>query len=208
MQELSVVQIGNDCPDVASSDLKAMWEVTQKLVRTKQISAGHDISDGGLAVALLEMAFASNLGLQVAPFPTNSTPEKPEILDAPEMRAMKPHDSRVSFAHTEPLGNSFGSSTSFSHPLHSCPSSSCSSTIFDYQSVHSSLTSTFKQSSILLRYGNIFHYHVDESWMRFNHLLYSFWTCLVIVYKTSSLNSPSRTGRSPAQPVSLSPALN
>ena len=35
-----------------------MWEVTQGLIAQGRISAGHDISDGGLATTLLEMAFA------------------------------------------------------------------------------------------------------------------------------------------------------
>ena len=45
--------------------LGAAWEVTQRLLRDRAISAGHDVSDGGVAVALLEMAFAGNCGLQV-----------------------------------------------------------------------------------------------------------------------------------------------
>lgn len=38
----------------------------QGLVDRKGISAGHDISDGGIVVALLEMAFAGNCGLRVS----------------------------------------------------------------------------------------------------------------------------------------------
>ena len=45
--------------------LAAAFEVTQTLLRQRCISAGHDISDGGIAVALLEMAFAGNTGIQV-----------------------------------------------------------------------------------------------------------------------------------------------
>lgn len=37
---------------------KRAWNVTQSLVQERKISAGHDISDGGLVTALLEMAFA------------------------------------------------------------------------------------------------------------------------------------------------------
>lgn len=58
-------QVGNDSPDVAPADLAAAWEVTQRLIRERKLSAGHDISDGGIAVTLLEMAFAGNVGLQV-----------------------------------------------------------------------------------------------------------------------------------------------
>ena len=41
----------------------AAFAVTQKMLEERRISAGHDISDGGLAVALLEMAFAGNVGI-------------------------------------------------------------------------------------------------------------------------------------------------
>jgi hypothetical protein len=51
-------QIGNDCPDVLPARLKAAWEAVQALVKQGLVSAGHDISDGGVATTLLEMAFA------------------------------------------------------------------------------------------------------------------------------------------------------
>ena len=60
------MQVGNNCPDVSPAKLKAAWEVTQGLIKERAISAGHDISDGGIAVTLLEMAFAGNCGLQVS----------------------------------------------------------------------------------------------------------------------------------------------
>jgi len=37
----------------------------QGLIDKRAISSGHDISDGGIAVALLEMAFAGNCGITV-----------------------------------------------------------------------------------------------------------------------------------------------
>ncbi|KAL6745568.1 CobB/CobQ-like glutamine amidotransferase domain-containing protein [Haematococcus lacustris] len=58
-------QLGDCCPDVAAADLRAMWEVTQQLIGGAKISAGHDISDGGIATTLCEMAFAGNCGVQV-----------------------------------------------------------------------------------------------------------------------------------------------
>ncbi|GLC44010.1 hypothetical protein PLESTB_000219600 [Pleodorina starrii] len=58
-------QLGNDCPDVSSATLRGMWEVTQGLLAAGHLSAGHDVSDGGLVTALLEMAFAGNCGLSV-----------------------------------------------------------------------------------------------------------------------------------------------
>ncbi len=45
--------------------LAAAFNATQALLRQRRISAGHDISDGGIAVTLLEMAFAGNTGIQV-----------------------------------------------------------------------------------------------------------------------------------------------
>lgn len=62
-----LLQVGDESPDVSISDLASVWEVTQSLLRRKDISAGHDISDGGIAVALAEMAFASNVGIKVVP---------------------------------------------------------------------------------------------------------------------------------------------
>lgn len=59
------LQIGNESPDIVIAQLKSAFEVTQQLVEARQISAGHDISDGGIAVALLEMAFAGNTGIEV-----------------------------------------------------------------------------------------------------------------------------------------------
>ncbi|KAA6424168.1 MAG: putative phosphoribosylformylglycinamidine chloroplastic mitochondrial-like [Trebouxia sp. A1-2] len=58
-------QLGNDTPDVDVSRLKAMYNTTQSLIADDKISAGHDISDGGIAVTLLEAAFAGNCGIQV-----------------------------------------------------------------------------------------------------------------------------------------------
>jgi len=58
-------QLGNDTPDVDVSSLKAMYNTTQSLIADDKISAGHDISDGGIAVTLLEAAFAGNCGIQV-----------------------------------------------------------------------------------------------------------------------------------------------
>jgi phosphoribosylformylglycinamidine synthase len=45
-------------PDVSGAALKGMWAVTQSLIASNRISAGHDISDGGIATTLCEMAFA------------------------------------------------------------------------------------------------------------------------------------------------------
>uniref|UniRef100_K7GDK9 phosphoribosylformylglycinamidine synthase n=1 Tax=Pelodiscus sinensis TaxID=13735 RepID=K7GDK9_PELSI len=58
-------QLGDCCPDLDSPDtLAACFRVTQKLLQESMVSAGHDVSDGGLVTCLLEMAFAGNCGLQ------------------------------------------------------------------------------------------------------------------------------------------------
>ena len=58
-------QIGDESPDVDAAALKAAFVTTQALITDRAISAGHDVSDGGLAVAVLEMAFAGNVGIDV-----------------------------------------------------------------------------------------------------------------------------------------------
>ncbi|KAI3717967.1 hypothetical protein L1987_69922 [Smallanthus sonchifolius] len=59
-------QLGDECPDVDDvSYLKTVFEVVQDLLTDELISAGHDISDGGLIVTILEMAFAGNCGVQI-----------------------------------------------------------------------------------------------------------------------------------------------
>lgn len=66
VKSFGTVQVGDEVPDVAPSALKSAWEATQQLLRQRKISAGHDISDGGLAVTLLEMAFSGNTGISVS----------------------------------------------------------------------------------------------------------------------------------------------
>eukprot|EP00746_Dinoflagellata_sp_MGD_P156639 gnl/MRDRNA2_/MRDRNA2_85913_c0_seq1.p1 gnl/MRDRNA2_/MRDRNA2_85913_c0~~gnl/MRDRNA2_/MRDRNA2_85913_c0_seq1.p1 ORF type:complete len:1338 (+),score=293.78 gnl/MRDRNA2_/MRDRNA2_85913_c0_seq1:88-4101(+) len=53
-------------PDVDVAALRAAFNTTQRLVDGGLISAGHDRSDGGLIVTLLEMAFAGNKGISVS----------------------------------------------------------------------------------------------------------------------------------------------
>ncbi|XP_062608746.1 phosphoribosylformylglycinamidine synthase-like isoform X1 [Saccostrea cucullata] len=59
-------QLGDLCPDLDQPDVfcKA-FNVTQKLIGERKISAGHDVSDGGLITAMMEMAFAGNCGIDV-----------------------------------------------------------------------------------------------------------------------------------------------
>ena len=67
-------QVGNDSPDVEDFALfKKAIVVTQALIDRRSILAGHDRSDGGLAVTLLEMAFAGNCSIDVT-LPASSSP--------------------------------------------------------------------------------------------------------------------------------------
>jgi phosphoribosylformylglycinamidine synthase len=59
-------QLGDESPDVEEPWLlRQAFGVTQQLIDQRMIAAGHDRSDGGLATALLEMAFAGNCGIEV-----------------------------------------------------------------------------------------------------------------------------------------------
>lgn len=63
----------DECPDVESSQLlKDAFETIQSLIDYQYITAGHDRSDGGLLVTVLEMAFAGNAGVDLD-FESNST---------------------------------------------------------------------------------------------------------------------------------------
>ncbi|XP_064189678.1 phosphoribosylformylglycinamidine synthase isoform X2 [Anguilla rostrata] len=59
-------QLGDCSPDLEDPDkLSACFNTTQTLIQDRLLSAGHDISDGGLISCLLEMAFAGNRGIEV-----------------------------------------------------------------------------------------------------------------------------------------------
>uniref|UniRef100_A0A8C9SZA2 Phosphoribosylformylglycinamidine synthase n=1 Tax=Scleropages formosus TaxID=113540 RepID=A0A8C9SZA2_SCLFO len=59
-------QLGDCGPDLEDPDkLSACFNATQLLLKDRLLSAGHDVSDGGLISCLLEMAFAGNHGIDV-----------------------------------------------------------------------------------------------------------------------------------------------
>lgn len=59
-------QVGDDTPDIQKPEvLKKAFNVTQSLIAEGKLLSGHDISDGGLIVCLLEMAFAGVCGIKV-----------------------------------------------------------------------------------------------------------------------------------------------
>ncbi|XP_041046632.1 phosphoribosylformylglycinamidine synthase isoform X2 [Carcharodon carcharias] len=60
------LQIGSECPDMDSPhQLASCFAVTQQLLEERMLSAGHDVSDGGLLTCLLEMAIAGNYGMEI-----------------------------------------------------------------------------------------------------------------------------------------------
>ena len=61
-------QLGDTPPDCQGEDLLTLrrcFDCVQGLLTDRLIAAGHDRSDGGLLVTLLEMAFAGNCGLDI-----------------------------------------------------------------------------------------------------------------------------------------------
>lgn len=59
-------QLGDICPDLDDPELlKRAFNAIQLLIDRRFILSGHDISDGGLIVALLEMAFSGSSGLEI-----------------------------------------------------------------------------------------------------------------------------------------------
>nr|AAI68641.1 Unknown (protein for MGC:186503) [Xenopus tropicalis] len=59
-------QLGETPPDLDDPQtLISCFNVTQQLLRDRVLSAGHDVSDGGLVTCILEMAFAGNCGLDI-----------------------------------------------------------------------------------------------------------------------------------------------
>ena len=69
--------LGDSVPDVDDmTEVRLAFEIVQSLIFAKKVSAGHDISDGGLITALLEMAFAGNCGLDAEIFTEHSAAEE------------------------------------------------------------------------------------------------------------------------------------
>ncbi len=70
-------QLGNESPDTDNASvLKGAFKAIQTLIAENLILAGHDISDGGLATTLLEMAFSGNCGLNISMENPCSWPER------------------------------------------------------------------------------------------------------------------------------------
>jgi len=73
-------QIGDESPDVDNpQQLKRTFNALQRLIAGNLILSGHDRSDGGLIVTLLEMAFVGNCGLDVNIDSVGVTGVNPEL---------------------------------------------------------------------------------------------------------------------------------
>jgi phosphoribosylformylglycinamidine synthase len=60
-------QLGHQSPDMNNAELlKQGFYVTQQLIRDRLLVSGHDRSDGGLFITLVEMALAGNCGIEVS----------------------------------------------------------------------------------------------------------------------------------------------
>jgi len=60
-------QIGDEGPDIDDPEkVKRMFDAITEAIKDGLILAGHDCSDGGILVALLEMCFAGNTGVDVS----------------------------------------------------------------------------------------------------------------------------------------------
>ena len=59
-------QLGDEAPDIDDpARLRSLFRAVQEMVATRAIASCHDVSDGGLIVTLLEMAFAGEKGWDV-----------------------------------------------------------------------------------------------------------------------------------------------
>lgn len=73
-------QLGDTSPDLDDFGLlKKSVETTQDLIDRRLILSGHDRSDGGIAVTLMEMAFAGNCSIDVT-LPNPSSASECEVL--------------------------------------------------------------------------------------------------------------------------------
>jgi phosphoribosylformylglycinamidine synthase len=80
-------QVGDESPDVdAPALLKTCFNLVQEFIAEGVILSGHDRSDGGLIITLLEMAFAGNCGIDI------------------EIRSQKPENELISLLFSEEAG--------------------------------------------------------------------------------------------------------
>ncbi len=76
-------QIGSTVPDIEPSDIIKLFDAVLQMKSDHNLLAYHDVSDGGVLVAVLEMAFASRCGLDLE-FDINSD-DAPSLLFSEEI---------------------------------------------------------------------------------------------------------------------------
>jgi phosphoribosylformylglycinamidine synthase len=67
-QEMMLGRYEGAPPPVDLDQERAAGELVRALIRNGEVSAVHDVSDGGLLVAIAEMALAGNRGVQLYPY--------------------------------------------------------------------------------------------------------------------------------------------
>ncbi|XP_065179504.1 phosphoribosylformylglycinamidine synthase-like [Sycon ciliatum] len=79
--------VGSECPDVDDVDsVKTLFNLVQS--QRSLILAGHDVSDGGVLVTILEMAFAGNAGVEISVSVPSSVANPTEYLFTEEIGAV------------------------------------------------------------------------------------------------------------------------
>ena len=74
-------------PPVADLDAaRALHELVAELVGEREVTGVHDVSDGGLAVALCEMAFGGEIGFRVDLTPRHRVHRRPRRASASRRR--------------------------------------------------------------------------------------------------------------------------
>jgi phosphoribosylformylglycinamidine synthase subunit PurL len=70
-QEMMLGRCEGAPPPVDLDQERAAGDLVRTLIRNGEVSAVHDVSDGGLLVAIAEMALAGGLGVALEPTPNN-----------------------------------------------------------------------------------------------------------------------------------------
>jgi phosphoribosylformylglycinamidine synthase len=57
--------VGNNCPKVRSNETVPLYRALSKAIEEGLVASAHDVSDGGIAVALAECAFPAGMGIDM-----------------------------------------------------------------------------------------------------------------------------------------------
>ncbi len=96
-------QIGDESPDVDNTQLlKDAFNAIQHLIDNGLILSGHDRSDGGLIITLLEMAFSGNCGLEI--YLSQKSEVSPPHLAERDQGGQKSENETIAMLFSEELG--------------------------------------------------------------------------------------------------------